>query len=76
MHLQFGYFVLYSPIYRLMERKKVSMYKTIHAEWWLRIYRLCARAPVHDKVVVEFGRKVFLVDCLTFCYAYIIYEKH
>jgi len=29
------------------------MYKTVHAERWVRTY-----------VVVEFGRKVFLVDCL------------
>jgi len=33
MHLNFGNFVLYTPIYRLMNRKQnVSMYKTVHAE--------------------------------------------
>jgi len=32
MHLKFGYFVLYTPIYQLTERKNVSMYKTVHAE--------------------------------------------
>jgi len=39
MHLMFGYFVLYTPIYRLMERKKQSM-------WNGRCQnRLWARAP-------------------------------
>ena len=32
MHLKFGNFVLYTPLYRLTERKNVSMYKTVHAE--------------------------------------------
>ena len=33
MHLKFGYFVLYKPIYRLTERKQnVYMYKTVHSE--------------------------------------------
>ena len=32
IHLKFGYFILYTLIYRLMERKSVSMYKTVHAE--------------------------------------------
>jgi len=32
MHLKFGYFVLYTPIYPSTERKKLSMYKTVHAE--------------------------------------------
>ena len=32
MHLKVGYFVLYIPIYQLTERKKVSMYKTVHVE--------------------------------------------
>ena len=32
MHLTFGYFALYTPVYRLMERKNISMYKTVHAK--------------------------------------------
>jgi len=44
MHLKFGYFVLYTPIYRLTERKNVFIYKTIHAEQWCE-NRLCAQAP-------------------------------
>jgi len=32
MHLTFGYFKLYTPIYRLTERKTVAIYKTVHAE--------------------------------------------
>ena len=33
MHLKFGYFVLYPPIYHVTEtNKKVSMCKTVHAE--------------------------------------------
>ena len=32
MHLKIGYCVLCTPIYRLTERKNISMYKTVHAE--------------------------------------------
>jgi len=32
IHLKFGFFILYTLIYRLTERKNVSMYKTVHAE--------------------------------------------
>ena len=56
---KFAYFVLYTPIYRLRERKNVSMYKTVHA----KIDNVLGPL-VHGKVVVEFGRKVFLVECL------------
>ena len=58
LQLKFGYFVLYTPIYRLPEGKKKSMYKTVHAN-----IGYVLRLLVHDKVVVEFGRKVFVVDC-------------
>ena len=45
MHLKFGYFVLYTPIYRLTERKKnVSMYKHAYPERWVK-NSVCARAP-------------------------------
>ena len=54
INLKFGSFVLYTQIYRLPERTNVSMFKTVHVLGLL----------VHDKVVVKFGRKVFLVDCL------------
>ena len=57
MHLAFGYFVLYSPIYRLTELKK----KRFHAQH-CPCYVL--GVLVHDKVVVDFGRKVFSVDGL------------
>jgi len=36
MHLKFGNFVLYTPIYLLTERENVSMYKTVHVERLLR----------------------------------------
>ena len=58
MLLVFGYFVLYTPIYRLMERKKLfdkqmcPCAKIGYVLWLL----------VHEKVVVEFGRNVFVVD--------------
>ena len=32
MQLKFGYFVLYTPIYPITERKNIFMYKTVHAE--------------------------------------------
>ena len=64
MHLKIGYVVLYTPIYRLTERKKrfhvqncpcgTVGAKTGHVLGYL----------VHGKVVVEFGSKVFLVDGL------------
>ena len=43
MHLKFGYFVLYIPIYPITERKNVSMYKTVHA--YSCENRLCAQTP-------------------------------
>ena len=32
MHLKFGYFVLYKTNLSINGKKKVSMYKTVHAE--------------------------------------------
>ena len=64
MHLKFGYFVLYTPIYRLTERKKRLYVQncpcgTVGAKIGYILGLL-----MHGKVVVEFGRKVFLVDCI------------
>jgi len=64
MHLKFGYSVLYTPIYRLTERKKDSHVQNcpcgtvgVNIRY---VFGLLARV----KVVVEFGRKIFFVDCL------------
>ena len=64
MHLKFSYFVLYTPTYRLTERKSqfhVQNYPCgavgANIDYELGIL-------VHGKVVVEFGRTVFPVDCL------------
>ena len=65
MHLTFGYLVLYTPIYRLTERKKCFHVQncpcgTVGANICYELGLL-----MYGKVVVEFGRKVFLVDCLS-----------
>ena len=44
MHLKFGYFVLYAPIYRLTERKKCPCTKLSIRNGRCK-NRLCARAP-------------------------------
>ena len=64
MHLTFGYFVLYTQIYRLTERKKRFHVQncpcgTVGAKIGNVLGLL-----VHGKVDVEFGRNVFFVDCL------------
>ena len=64
MHLNIGYFVLYTPIYRLTERKKRLYVQncpcgTVGAKKGYILGLL-----MHGKVVVDFGRKVFLVDYL------------
>ena len=59
MHLTFGNLVLYTPLYRLMERKNVSMYETCGTVGAKIGYVLVLL--VNGQVVVEFGRKVFLV---------------
>jgi len=64
MHLKFGYCVLYTPIDRLTERKKRFNVQncpcgTIGARIGYVLGLL-----VHGKIVVEFGRNLFLVDCL------------
>ena len=65
MHLKFGSFVFYKHIYRLTERKKSFHVQnfpcgTVGAKKGYELGLL-----VHGKVVVEFGRKVLLVDCLS-----------
>ena len=64
MHLKFSYVVLYTPMYRATERKKRFHVQncprgTVGANICYVLGLL-----VHGNVVVEFGRKVFLVDCL------------
>ena len=62
MHLKFGYFVLSTPIYRLTERKK-----RFHGQNWpcgmvgAKIGYVLGLLVHGIKVVVKFGRKVFLV---------------
>ena len=64
MHLKFGYCVLYTPIYRLTERKKRVHVQNFPCRTVGAKKVMCAGPIVHGKVVVEFGTKVFLVDCL------------
>jgi len=64
MHLKFSYVVLYTPMYRVTERKKRFHVQncprgTVGANICYVLGLL-----VHGNVVVEFGRKVLLVDCL------------
>ena len=64
MHLKFGYMVLGKPIYQLTERKKCfhvqnSPCGTVGAK-----ISYVLGLIVHGKLVVEFGRKAFHVDCL------------
>ena len=64
IYLKFGYFVFYKLIYRFTERKYIFMYTTVHADMVGAQIAYVLGLLVHGKVVVEFGRKVFLVDCL------------
>jgi len=64
MHLKFGYFVLYIPIYRLTERKNRFHEQNCPCETFGAKIVYVPGLLVHGKVVVEFRRKVFLVDCL------------
>ena len=63
MHLKFGYFVLYTPIYRITEifffHVQNCPCETVGANIGYVLGLL-----VHGKVVVEIGSRVFLVDCL------------
>ena len=64
MHLKFGYFVLYTPIYRFTkERKRFHVQNCPCGTVGAKIGYVLGLL-VHGNVVVEFGRKVFLVDCL------------
>ena len=62
MHQQFGYFVLYTPL-SINGKKKLfhlqnSPCRTVGTKIGYALGLL-----LHGKVVVQFGRKVFLVDC-------------
>jgi len=63
MHLKFGYFLLYILFYRLTEKKGFHVQNcpcgTVGANIGYALGLL-----VFGNVDVEFGRKVFLVDCL------------
>ena len=45
MHLKSGYCVLYTPIYRLTERKKIMCFHVQNCPCGECEHRLCARAP-------------------------------
>jgi len=45
MHLKFGYFVFYTPIYRLTERKKRFPCTELSIRNGRCEHRCCARAP-------------------------------
>jgi len=62
MHLKMGYFVLYTPIYRLTERKKCFRVQNCPPGTVVAKIGYMLGLLVHGKVVVEFGRKVFLVE--------------
>ena len=64
MHLKFGYFVVYTPIYRLTERKKRFHVQNCPCGTVGANIGYVLGLLVYDKIVVEFGRKVFVVDCL------------
>ena len=59
MHLKFGHVVLYT----INGRKKFSCTKLSTRNGRCE-HRLCERASRARHVVVEFGSKVLLVDCL------------
>jgi len=61
MHLKFGYFVLYTPIYRLMEIKKRFPVQNCPCGTVGAKIGYVLELLMHGKVVVELGRKVFLV---------------
>ena len=62
MHLKFGYFVFYTPIYRLTERKKGFHVQNCPCGTVGANIAFVLGLRVHGKVVNEFGRKAFLVD--------------
>ena len=67
MHLKCGYFVLYTLIYRLTEWTK--RFHLQNCQCWtvgakIRNVLGLLGLLMHGKVVVEFGRKVFLVNSL------------
>ena len=64
MHLNIGYFVLYTPIYRLTERKQRLYVQNCPCGTVGANIGYILGLLVHGKVVVDFGRKVFLVDYL------------
>ena len=66
MHLKFGYFLLYTPIYRLTERKKRFHLQNCPCGTVGANIGYVLGLLVHSNVVVELGSKVLLVDCLSF----------
>ena len=64
MHLNIGYFVLYTPIYRLTERKQRLYVQNCPCGTVGANIGYILGLLVHGKVVVDFGRKVFLGDYL------------
>ena len=64
MHLKFGYFVLFTPIYRFTKERKRFHLQTCPCGTVGANIGYVLGLLVHGNVVVEFGRKVFLVDCL------------
>ena len=64
MHLKFGYSVLYTPIYRLTERKKRFHVQNCPCGTVGVKLRYVLGLLARVNVVVEFGRKIFLVYCL------------
>ena len=58
-------FVLYTPVYRLMERKQ-KRFLVENCQCWTVAAKIgyVLGLLVYDKVVIEFNRKEFLVDCL------------
>ena len=64
MHPKFGYFVMYTLIYRLTERKKRFHVQPCPCGTAGAKLGYVVGLLVHGKVEVEFGRKVFLVDCI------------
>jgi len=64
MHLKFNYFVLYTTRYRLIERKSRFHLQNCPCGTLGAKLGYVLGLLVHGKVVGEFGRKVFLVNCI------------
>ena len=64
MHLKFGYFVLYTPIYQLTGEKKRFHVENCPCETVGAKLVYMLGLLLHGNAVFEFGRKVILVDFL------------